>query len=125
MTNSYSGLSDDKKLKALLTIAQSQASKARIALERQYIDCENDLTVLTLATLIQDTKANSGLDWYNFHDRLMVAVALSTLKGLAFRTKPVSERTFNMVRAALYGYRKRHCLPEIKISDYRTVTNHV
>lgn len=121
MAFSYSELDGEQKMKALLRVAESHASQARIALEKLAIDCDNDYAVLGLAGLIQKTKLDSSLDWYNFHDRLMVSVALSTLKGLAFRTKPCSENTFNSVRAAVYSFRKRNKLEHIEIKDYRSL----
>jgi hypothetical protein len=121
MVTSYPDLSDEQKMKACLRIAESHARQARITLERYTIECENDYAILGLAGLVQRTKLDSGLDWYNFHARLGCPIALSTLKGLAFRTKPCTERTFNIVRLSIVAYRQRSGLESITIKDYRSL----
>ena len=121
MKGDYTALAPEAKMKALLCIAESQARQARMALERHAIDCENAYAALDLAGLIQTTKLDSGLHWDAFHTRLNIPMALSSLKGLAFRTKPCNERMFLIARDACYRFRKLNTLPAISIRDYRSI----
>jgi hypothetical protein len=87
----------------MLTIAQSQASRARIALEAIERDGHNDMQYFHLASAIFDFKNQAKYSWGQMIQRLSLPCGEEMLRKIACRAKKPSPSLYKAIKQALEG----------------------
>ncbi len=97
----FRGCNDVDRLQALLTVAQTQAQRSRIAITRLEIEAINDYACLSLASAILRAKDSTGFTWGNLIYNLNQPCSEQMLRKIAYRSKIPSYKLFCQIHDAL------------------------
>ncbi|MGB9694088.1 MAG: hypothetical protein ACPLYF_04525 [Fervidobacterium sp.] len=121
MTDSkkFRNMDSVERLEALLTVAQSQAKRSRLAMERLEREAINDYAMLSLARAIYVAKDSLGLSWGNFTANLNNPCSEEMLRKIASRAKNPSPKTFSSIKNALITLSNKRGFDLPTIEDIR------
>ena len=110
MPEKLANMPEERKLQALLTVAQSCAKRSQEALRSVAVDNANDYAFTYLASCLIRIKSTRYLTWGNLRTELCAPCSVEMLKSIATRRKNPSKELYNRLTLAITGYTQRYRL---------------
>jgi len=110
---------DVDRLQALMTVAQNQAQRSRIAITRLEVEAVNDYACLSLAAAVLRSKDCTGFTWGKLIEHLKQPCSEQMLKKISYRSKVPSYKLFCQLHDALLTLANKEGFELPKIESMR------
>lgn len=118
MSERLADMSDERRLHALLIVAQSCAKRSQEALHSVTVDNANDYAFTHLGACLTRIKNTHYLTWRELRIELCAPCSVEMLKSVTLRRKNPSKELYNRLTLAISGYTQRHRLELPSFAPY-------